>query len=68
MFLQKPEERLTLNGAKNHPWVTDDGAYRMPSTEENCHLVEVTDAEIEIAITCMKWGTMVSLCYGNLLL
>ena len=43
-----------------HPWVTEEGAVTLASTNENCHLVEVSEAEVANAVTCIRWGTMVS--------
>ena len=36
-----------LNEIKEHVWVTRYGLAKMGSEEENCHLVEVTEEEIE---------------------
>ena len=53
---------MRIEEAKVHPWVTDDGQVTLPTREQNCHLVEVSDQEVANAVTCIKWGTMVSYC------
>ncbi|VDD93107.1 unnamed protein product [Enterobius vermicularis] len=42
-----PGLRIMLHEIKVHPWVTKDGRYPMPSEAENCHLVTVSEEEIE---------------------
>uniref|UniRef100_A0A0K0DX20 calcium/calmodulin-dependent protein kinase n=1 Tax=Strongyloides stercoralis TaxID=6248 RepID=A0A0K0DX20_STRER len=42
-----PGHRLMLVEIKNHAWVTKNGKHPMLSEEENCHLVTVTEEEIE---------------------
>lgn len=32
---------------QTHPWVTACGLYPLPTEEENCQLVEVTDSEVD---------------------
>ena len=48
-----PESRITMEEIRTHPWVTNDGADPMMSTEENCaELVEPpTQIEMNHAIT-----------------
>uniref|UniRef100_A0A9J2PM35 calcium/calmodulin-dependent protein kinase n=1 Tax=Ascaris lumbricoides TaxID=6252 RepID=A0A9J2PM35_ASCLU len=47
-LLQKdPGLRILLPEIKVHDWVTKGGRYPMPSESENCHLVTVTEEEIE---------------------
>lgn len=55
------EDRLSIEDAKLHPWVTEDGGVTLRTKEENCHLVEVSDLEVANAITCIKWGTMMKI-------
>ncbi|XP_076037408.1 uncharacterized protein LOC143022785 isoform X3 [Oratosquilla oratoria] len=51
LMLQKdPKERLTLEGIKEHPWVTAGGQYLLPTTEENCILIEVTEEEVQACV------------------
>ncbi|EYC00268.1 hypothetical protein Y032_0116g530 [Ancylostoma ceylanicum] len=47
MLKKDPGLRLLLQEIKVHAWVTRRGTCPMPSEEENCHLVTVTDEEIE---------------------
>ena len=35
---------------KLHPWVTRHGAEPLPSEDENCTLVEVTEEEVENSV------------------
>lgn len=35
---------------QSHPWVTKDGTQFMPNEQENCHLVTVTEEEIENSV------------------
>ena len=65
--IQNFKDRLTIEEAKVHPWVTEEGAVTLASTNENCHLVEVSEAEVANAVTCIRWGTMVSQggCVGH---
>lgn len=61
LLCKDKDARMTIQEAKCHPWVTDGGSITLPSKEENCHLVEVSDAEVANAITCIKWGTMMKI-------
>ncbi|CAB3401605.1 unnamed protein product [Caenorhabditis bovis] len=47
MLKKDPGHRLMLNEVKIHPWVTKNGTWPMASEQENCHLVTVTEEEIE---------------------
>ncbi|KAE9417006.1 hypothetical protein Angca_007759, partial [Angiostrongylus cantonensis] len=47
MLMKDPGHRLLLQEVKVHAWVTRRGTCSMPSEEENCHLVTVTEEEIE---------------------
>lgn len=47
MLMKDPGHRLLLHEVKVHAWVTRRGTCSMPSEEENCHLVTVTEEEIE---------------------
>lgn len=35
---------------KLHPWVTKNGAELLPTEDENCTLVEVTEEEVENSV------------------
>lgn len=54
-------DRMSIEEAKLHPWVTNEGEITLPTRSENCHLVEVSDAEVANAVTCIKWGTMMKI-------
>ncbi|KAH7731769.1 CKK-1 protein [Aphelenchoides avenae] len=45
-----PGLRLMLAEIKKHRWVTKDGTLPMPTEEENCHLVVVTEEEIKNSV------------------
>ncbi|KHJ84648.1 hypothetical protein OESDEN_15636 [Oesophagostomum dentatum] len=47
MLKKDPGHRLLLQEIKIHAWVTRRGMCPMPSEEENCQLVTVTEEEIE---------------------
>lgn len=47
MLKKDPGHRLMLHEVKVHTWVTRDGTVPMSSEQENCHLVTVTEEEIE---------------------
>jgi [calcium/calmodulin-dependent protein kinase] kinase len=50
MLIKNPNERITLQDIKLDDWVTGYGMYPMPSEEDNCHLVEVSDADIQNSV------------------
>lgn len=50
MLHKDPSQRLTLPEVKRHTWVSKGGASPLPSEEENCELVEVTDEEVQQVI------------------
>lgn len=42
------------------PWVTKDGQCHLPSEEDNCHLVEVTDEDVARVVTSIpKLDTLI---------
>lgn len=47
MLEKEPEKRIKLSDIKTHVWVTQDGLCPLPSQEENCVVVEVTQEEID---------------------
>ncbi|CAP28809.2 Protein CBR-CKK-1 [Caenorhabditis briggsae] len=47
MLKKDPGHRLMLHEVKVHTWVTRGGTIPMSSEQENCHLVTVTEEEIE---------------------
>jgi len=56
LILKKlPDERPTIQQIKEHPWVTSDGKFPMPSSQENCGAkVSVTDEDAKSSITTIK--------------
>jgi [calcium/calmodulin-dependent protein kinase] kinase len=60
MLVKDPAERITLPEIKVHPWVTKDGQFPLPTEEENCHLVEVTEEDVAKVITSIpKLDTLI---------
>ncbi|MGH0151453.1 UNVERIFIED_CONTAM: hypothetical protein FKN15_024103 [Acipenser sinensis] len=47
MLNKNPETRITVPEMKVHPWVTRHGAEPLPSEDENCTLIEVTEEEVQ---------------------
>lgn len=46
--------------SQEHPWLTKDGQHLLPSEEENCHLVEVTEEDVAKVITSIpKLDTLI---------
>ncbi|XP_060534430.1 calcium/calmodulin-dependent protein kinase kinase 1 isoform X1 [Cylas formicarius] len=60
MLVKDPTQRIALCEIKKHPWVTKHGLYPLPSEEENCHLVEVTEEDVARVITSIpKLDTLI---------
>ncbi|XP_073947865.1 calcium/calmodulin-dependent protein kinase kinase 2 isoform X2 [Choristoneura fumiferana] len=51
MLDKNPASRYTIRDIKEHPWVTSDGRYPLPSEQENCRLVEITDEDMAQVVT-----------------
>ncbi len=47
MLVKDPAQRITLAEIKTHDWVTGHGLYPLPTEEENCDLIEVTDVDVD---------------------
>ncbi|GAB1602603.1 calcium/calmodulin-dependent protein kinase kinase 1-like, partial, partial [Argonauta hians] len=47
MLDKNPESRITLPDVKIHPWVTKAGTEPLPTQEQNCVLITVTEEEVE---------------------
>lgn len=45
-----PTPHPSCHSLKLHPWVTRHGAEPLPSEDENCTLVEVTEEEVENSV------------------
>nr|XP_033812660.1 calcium/calmodulin-dependent protein kinase kinase 2 [Geotrypetes seraphini]XP_033812661.1 calcium/calmodulin-dependent protein kinase kinase 2 [Geotrypetes seraphini]XP_033812662.1 calcium/calmodulin-dependent protein kinase kinase 2 [Geotrypetes seraphini]XP_033812663.1 calcium/calmodulin-dependent protein kinase kinase 2 [Geotrypetes seraphini]XP_033812664.1 calcium/calmodulin-dependent protein kinase kinase 2 [Geotrypetes seraphini] len=50
MLDKNPESRISVPEIKQHPWVTKHGAEPLPSEDENCTLIEVTEEEVENSV------------------
>ncbi|XP_043833303.1 calcium/calmodulin-dependent protein kinase kinase 2 isoform X2 [Dromiciops gliroides] len=50
MLDKNPESRIIVPEIKLHPWVTRHGAEPLPTEDENCTLVEVTEEEVENSV------------------
>ncbi|XP_066946481.1 calcium/calmodulin-dependent protein kinase kinase 1-like isoform X4 [Macrobrachium rosenbergii] len=50
MLEKNPNQRITLPEIKEHPWVTAGNQYPLPTEEENCVLIEVTDEEVQSCV------------------
>ncbi|GFQ66606.1 hypothetical protein TNCT_226511 [Trichonephila clavata] len=60
MLEKDPKQRITLKGIKEHRWVTNDGLSPLPSEEENCRPVEITQEDIQKSINSIpKLGTLI---------
>lgn len=51
MLDKDPVTRATMQEIKEHEWVTADGVDPLPSEQENCRLVEVTDEDMAQVVT-----------------
>ncbi|XP_053616881.1 calcium/calmodulin-dependent protein kinase kinase 1 isoform X2 [Plodia interpunctella] len=51
MLDKEPSTRATMQEIKEHEWVTDGGKEPLPSEQENCRLVEVTDEDMARVVT-----------------
>ncbi|XP_050548029.1 calcium/calmodulin-dependent protein kinase kinase 1 [Daktulosphaira vitifoliae] len=43
---KNPDTRITLPAVKQHDWVTKNGAEPLPTEQENCELIEVSEEEM----------------------
>ncbi|XP_070619324.1 calcium/calmodulin-dependent protein kinase kinase 2 isoform X2 [Erythrolamprus reginae] len=50
MLDKKPESRISIPEIKLHPWVTKNNTEPLPTEDENCTLVEVTEEEVENSV------------------
>ncbi|KAJ2781606.1 hypothetical protein GGI15_003170 [Coemansia interrupta] len=52
MLERNPDTRITLDEIREHPWVTQNGSFSMPSKERNCenHITEITQQDLDNAI------------------
>ncbi|XP_073999729.1 calcium/calmodulin-dependent protein kinase kinase 2-like isoform X2 [Rhodnius prolixus] len=60
MLFKDPVKRINLHEIKVHDWVTNKGEKPLPTENENCHLVEVTEEEIRDVVTSVpKLDTLI---------
>ncbi|XP_039299332.1 calcium/calmodulin-dependent protein kinase kinase 1-like isoform X2 [Nilaparvata lugens] len=60
MLQKDPTRRIELPEIKEHPWVTANDSSPLPSEEENCQLVEVTDEDVRKVVTSIpKLDTLI---------
>ncbi|MCL4148896.1 UNVERIFIED_CONTAM: hypothetical protein GTU68_032576, partial [Idotea baltica] len=50
MLCKDPNQRITLGHIKDHPWVSAGSQYPLPTEEENCVLIEVTEEEVQSCV------------------
>uniref|UniRef100_A0A8W7Q2H8 calcium/calmodulin-dependent protein kinase n=1 Tax=Anopheles coluzzii TaxID=1518534 RepID=A0A8W7Q2H8_ANOCL len=50
MLDKDPQQRITLPQIKEHPWMTKHGTVRLPSEEENCRLVQISDEDMSSVV------------------
>jgi len=60
MLQKDPNERITLQQIKEHPWVTRHGTCPLATEAENCQLVEVTEEDVRKVVTSIpKLDTLI---------
>lgn len=60
MLDKDPEQRISLNEIKEHNWVTANQNYPMPSEEENCRLIQISEDELHHVVTSIpKLDTLI---------
>lgn len=51
MLTKNPDLRFSMQQIKNHPWITKNGHYPLPSEEENCQkLVQISEEDINSVV------------------
>ncbi|KAJ1853549.1 hypothetical protein LPJ73_002627, partial [Coemansia sp. RSA 2703] len=52
MLERNPDSRITIDEIREHPWVTQNGSFSLPSKERNCenHITEITQQDLDNAI------------------
>ncbi|XP_074153879.1 calcium/calmodulin-dependent protein kinase kinase 1 [Sminthopsis crassicaudata] len=50
MLDKDPQTRIVIPEIKGHPWVTKNGTCPLPSEEEHCSIVEVTEEEVKNSV------------------
>ncbi|XP_036878704.1 calcium/calmodulin-dependent protein kinase kinase 1 isoform X1 [Manis javanica] len=60
MLDKNPEMRIGVPDIKLHPWVTKNGEEPLPSEEEHCSVVEVTEEEVKNSVKLIpSWTTVI---------
>ncbi|KAG3270153.1 calcium/calmodulin-dependent protein kinase kinase 1 [Ictidomys tridecemlineatus] len=60
MLDKNPETRIGVPDIKLHPWVTKNGKEPLPSEEEHCSMVEVTEEEVKNSVKLIpSWTTVI---------
>ncbi|XP_073903268.1 calcium/calmodulin-dependent protein kinase kinase 1 isoform X6 [Castor canadensis] len=60
MLDKNPETRIGVPDIKLHPWVTKHGEEPLPSEEEHCSVVEVTEEEVKNSVKLIpSWTTVI---------
>jgi len=60
MLDKNPETRIGVPDIKLHPWVTKSGKEPLPSEEEHCSVVEVTEEEVKNSVKLIpSWTTVI---------
>ncbi|XP_045149271.1 calcium/calmodulin-dependent protein kinase kinase 1 [Echinops telfairi] len=60
MLDKNPETRIGVSDIKLHPWVTKNGEEPLPSEEEHCSVVEVTEEEVKNSVKLIpSWTTVI---------
>ncbi|XP_058057336.1 calcium/calmodulin-dependent protein kinase kinase 1 [Anopheles bellator] len=50
MLDKDPQQRITLPQIKEHPWLTKQATVRLPTEEENCRLVQISDEDMSSVV------------------
>ncbi|XP_055853320.1 calcium/calmodulin-dependent protein kinase kinase 1 isoform X2 [Episyrphus balteatus] len=50
MLTKDPGKRITLPQIKEHPWVTANGVNNLPTEDENCRLVQISEEDINSVV------------------
>ncbi|XP_021569429.1 calcium/calmodulin-dependent protein kinase kinase 1 isoform X1 [Carlito syrichta] len=60
MLDKNPEKRIGVPDIKLHPWMTKNGEEPLPSEEEHCSMVEVTEEEVKNSVRLIpSWTTVI---------
>ena len=64
MLVKNPAKRITLKEIKTHPWTTNGGKVKLPTEDENCQLVTITEEDVKSCVkTIPKLNTLVRICH-----